>query len=214
MTSLYPNFLQVTLEAIQNPQDDSIWGVAVDTFAFIASTQRGRGPLALYTAETETAIKVLGKFTIQAKTELRVKSLKALAVILSCEETNSEESLNNKWASLAIPNFISVVMAIAKQPFPDLHYAGLDFLTSVAKEKWGMVAMGACPGFMEYVLDRSTESDKTGKELKYDLVNTLATCPYCEEILGASVLLKLKQYVNEGPFYVLTDPASATLEED
>lgn len=214
--TLYPDFLQTVLIAITQPEDEIVWGVALDTFALFGSTVKGREALDLYNEETIVAIKALGQFVMQSKSELRVHSLKALSLIMSCDEGSHDDvsrSLSCQWYLLAVPNFVAVVMVIAKQPFPDLRCASLNFLLTISRWRWGQKEIGACPGFMEYLLDRSTERDKISKELKYSIIRTLAASPHCCDVLGNPIYIKLQQYMREGPFFVVTEPASVATED-
>ena len=183
----------------------------------MCSTQKGREALATKPDKVNRVIKSIGGFILQSRTELRVRSLEAFSLILSCDEGLSdgddEASISYEWVSGALPGFISVAMTIAKQPFPDLRYASLSFLLSVSRWKWGQKEMKGCPGFVEYLLDRKTEGDKKGKEMKYDIIRTMAESPYCEETMEGPVYLKLKQYVREGPFYVVTESSTVAVEE-
>ena len=54
----------------------------------------------------------------------------------------------------------------------------------------------------EFLLDRSTETDKECKEAKYEVVETICASKRCANIFGNQNYLKLRQFVNEGPFYV------------
>ena len=187
----------------------------MDTFALLCSTQKGREALAAKPDKTNLVVKAIGGFVLQSRNELRVRSLEAFSLILSCDEglSDDETSISYKWVSSSLPDFISVAMTIAKQPFPDLRYASLSFLLSVSCWRWGQKEMKACPGFVEYLLDRKTERDKRGKEMKYDIIRTMAKSQYCEETMDGPVYLKLKQYVREGPFYVLTESSTVAVEE-
>ena len=56
-------------------------------------------------------------------------------------------------------------------------------------------------GFLEYLLDRQTESEKEGKELKYDILKTLAQSETSAEVFGKDCYEQICDYVTEGPFY-------------
>lgn len=63
--------------------------------------------------------------------------------------------------------------------------------------------MNSAPGFKEYVLDRTTEHSKESKEGKFELVNILAHSATTGEILGRPYQVKLIEYYNQGPFFIL-----------
>jgi 26S proteasome non-ATPase regulatory subunit 5 len=63
--------------------------------------------------------------------------------------------------------------------------------------------MNAEPGFLEFLLNRSTEKDKEGKEAKFAIIHSI--CENADEAksaLGNVNYLKLRRYINEGLFYV------------
>lgn len=62
--------------------------------------------------------------------------------------------------------------------------------------------MLSSPGFVEYIVDRSVEPDKSSKEAKYELVKALANSKTIAEIFGNQHYLRLRAYLREGPYYV------------
>ena len=61
------------------------------------------------------------------------------------------------------------------------------------------------PGFNEYLLDRSTEKTKEGKESKFEIVKALAESPTTLNIFGQPYYVKLKAFYLQGPLYVQTE---------
>ena len=51
------------------------------------------------------------------------------------------------------------------------------------------------------MLNRGTESEKEGRELKYSIIKTLAQSTTSRDNLGMEYHNKVTQYVAEGPFY-------------
>lgn len=58
------------------------------------------------------------------------------------------------------------------------------------------------PGFVEWVMDRSVGMGKDAKDCKFELVGALLCSSSAKEIFGAHNYLKLKTYLNEGPYYI------------
>ena len=56
-------------------------------------------------------------------------------------------------------------------------------------------------GFLEYMLDRRTEHDKEGKELKYKILKTISKSITAKENIGMDYYERICNYVEEGPFY-------------
>ena len=93
-------------------------------------------------------------------------------------------------------------MSVADQPFPELRVAILLVFQALAFQPWGQTIMNDHPGFREYLLNRSTEKNKEGKEGKYAIIQILADSPTVRDVFGDPYYVQLKTYCSEGPFYV------------
>ena len=206
----YPQFLSLVYQFLPNPHDSTMWSIAVDTFGLLGSKVNTRKALLEQPTDTEQSMKALGNFVSNASTEIRVRSLSAVVQILSCPEPSDEESVNRVWYSLLGAKIFTTLMLIIKQPFPELRHNGFKVLLAMAASEWGQREMNSNGGFLEYLLDRGTEPDKEGKELKFEIVHTMATSLCAESVWGNVDLLKLKKYDREGPFYFPTDTTVAT----
>ena len=60
-------------------------------------------------------------------------------------------------------------------------------------------------GFLEYLLDRKTETEKEGHELKYETIKTLANSSTSQENLGHGFHTNICKYAKQGPFYSESD---------
>ena len=100
-------------------------------------------------------------------------------------------------------SILPILIQIAKQPFVDLRLAAYRCLLELTRSSWALHAMNNEPGFVEFLLNRSTEKDKEGKEAKFAIIQSI--CHDGEEAklaFGNVNYLKLRRYVNEGVFYV------------
>jgi 26S proteasome non-ATPase regulatory subunit 5 len=135
-------------------------------------------------------------------------------MLLSCPEEGRgrkwEESTSLQWFNTLHPKLLTVLMSMAKQPFQDLRLAGLRVLLTMSSFEWGQRQFQEHAGFLEYLLDRSTEHDKEGRELKYEIVHSLVgSGSIAETVFGNVDLLKLRKYDREGPFYSSADTTIA-----
>lgn len=73
---------------------------------------------------------------------------------------------------------------------------------AIASQPWGQRLMTGTPGFMEFILDRSTGQTKEAKDAKFELVGSLVSSSTAAEILGSQHYIRLKTYLREGPYYV------------
>lgn len=206
----YPHFLHLTLEAALSPDDDTVWGVAVDTFGLLASSLSGRALLLSAQDATEKVLRKLGELIAISSSEIRCRSLRAVKMMVSCkEDCDWEVSVSKRWFAKIHQHLFQLLLSIVRQPFADLRLAGLMVVAELSSQEWGQREMQASPGFLEYLLDRSSEPDKEGKELKYELVRTIVGSEYGERLWGNVDMLKMKKYEREGPYYHIGDTTVA-----
>lgn len=206
----YPHFLHFTLEAALSPNDDTVWGVAMDTFGLLASTLSGRTLLISEQGATEQVLHKLGELIAVSSTEIRCRSLGAIKMMVSCnEDSNWEVSISRQWFAKIHHHLLQLLLSIVRQPFADLRLAGLVVLVELSAREWGQKEMQACPGFLEYLLDKNSEPDKDGKELKYEVVYRIIGSECGETLWGKVDMLKMKIYLREGPYYHTGDTTVA-----
>ena len=58
-------------------------------------------------------------------------------------------------------------------------------------------------------MDRKTETDKVGKEQKYEFIVELVRSPFSKEVFDKPFHLRLREYEREGPFFVRAQAAVA-----
>lgn len=205
----YPEFLQTVLSACLSPEEDTQWGVAVDTLGLLGSSQTGREALEMDVSSSRKAVKALGDMLSQGRTEYRVRVLHVFSVFFSCSEECEGGWTSEQWFRHIHANPLSVVMSILKQPFDDLCTGGLRFLLALAPHEWGQKELSGHPGLLEYLLDRRVNLSKTGKELKFDVVHSLVNTSTAEGSFGSPNFLKLRKYYREGPFFATGEQAVA-----
>jgi 26S proteasome non-ATPase regulatory subunit 5 len=208
----YPQFLHVTLEAVLSPDDDTVWGVAVDTFGMLVSTPSGRTLLISKQGITDQVLRKLGELIAVSSSDIRCRCLRVVKMMLSCEEDCKEEvSTTQQWFGKIHHHLLQLLLSIVRQPFADLRVAGLLVLMELSAQEWGQGEMHASPGCLEYLLDRNSEPDKDGKELKYEIVCRMVSSDCGERVWGKADMLKMRSYQREGP-YCHTSSTSVAIE--
>ena len=149
---------------------------------------------------------MLGSLITSASSEVRVTCMDAMSVLFACPKGYNEdlaiESSYEKFYSGLGENFTATLYSVGKQPFSDLRCAMLKVLASLVMWKWGQEKIRSVPGFIEFLLDRSTEVDKAAKELRHSVIHKLAISTTSEIIFGALTHRKIREYDQEGPYYV------------
>uniref|UniRef100_A0A8C6KNB0 26S proteasome non-ATPase regulatory subunit 5 n=1 Tax=Nothobranchius furzeri TaxID=105023 RepID=A0A8C6KNB0_NOTFU len=193
----YPAFLNKALEMALDP-DPAMIGVGLDTLGLLGSTVEGKQVLQK-TGGLEAFLASSGA------NELRVRSLDAISQLLTLQPEQQTEdllSLTESWFHLLSNKPMDMIRDISTQPFPELHCAALRIFTAIASQPWGQRMMINNPGFMEFILDRSTGQTKEAKDAKFELVGSLVSSSTSAEILGSQNYIRLKMYLKEGPYYV------------
>ena len=210
ITRQYPEFLRTTLSACLSPEDETQWGVAVDTLGLLGSTPAGREALEQCGDLSHEAFKVLGGIVAEGRSDLRVRVLRSLVLFFSCsEETKASGWNSEQWFHHLHTTPLAIIMSLLKQPFDDLSTGGLEFLQAVAPHEWGQRELSGHPGILEYLLDRHVSLSKTGKEIKFGVVQALVNSTTAETCFGSPNFLKLRKYYREGPFFVTGEQALA-----
>ncbi|XP_054974565.1 26S proteasome non-ATPase regulatory subunit 5 [Sorex araneus] len=209
----YPVFVEKVFEMTES-QDPTMIGVAVDTVGILGSNVEGKQVLHKTGTRFERLLMKIGYQAKNASTELKIRCLDAISSLLYLppeQETEDLLRMTESWFSSLSRDSLELFRGISNQPFSELRCAALKVFTAIANQPWAQKLMINSPGFVEYVMDRSVERDKASKDAKYELVKALANSKTIAEIFGNPNYLRLRTYLNEGPYYV--KPVSVTAVE-
>ncbi|XP_072518734.1 26S proteasome non-ATPase regulatory subunit 5 [Salminus brasiliensis] len=200
----YPAFLNMVFAMAMNP-DPTQTPVALDTIGLLGGTVEGKQVLHKTGEQFRSVLKRMSLLATDEATELRVRSLEAIAQLLTLpveQQTDDLLLLTESWFSSLSSKPMEMIRDMSTQPFPELHCSALRIFTAIACQKWGQRLMMSTPGFAEWVVDRSVGKGKEAKDCKFELVGALLSTSSIREIFGAPNYLKLKTYLEEGPYYV------------
>ncbi|CAG8617883.1 13141_t:CDS:10 [Dentiscutata erythropus] len=107
------------------------------------------------------------------------------------------------------PTPIMSLVSNVKHGIEELRMCSFAILQKVALHPWGKTEMTNSHEFIDYIIDRSTESTYKGKEWKFAIIQTLYESPDAETLIAPNILEKFRQYLHEGPFYVKSKTAVA-----
>uniref|UniRef100_A0A3Q1FU04 26S proteasome non-ATPase regulatory subunit 5 n=1 Tax=Acanthochromis polyacanthus TaxID=80966 RepID=A0A3Q1FU04_9TELE len=200
----YPVFQNKVFEMALDP-DPVMIGVALDTLGLLGSTVEGKQVLQKTGEKFKSVLLRMSQLASSGATELRVRSLDAISQLLTLQPEQQTEdllALTESWFHLLSNQPMDMIRNISTQPFPELHCGALRIFTAIAAQPWGQKLMISTPGFMEFILDRSTGQTKEAKDAKFELVGSLASSSTAAEVLGSQNYIRLKTYLREGPYYV------------
>ncbi|EQC25021.1 hypothetical protein SDRG_17098 [Saprolegnia diclina VS20] len=149
-------------------------------------------------------------------TVLEVKSncFMALATILARPTTLSTTVVPDETATIwtlhqslfralggGRPSTMHLLMDCLRQPFDAIRIAVYTLLQAVVAQghPWGLQTLLAYGGFVEYLLDRSTEPTKTTREWKFALVDGILASPH-KALLGKQQRTDLDTFFALGPY--------------
>ena len=125
------------------------------------------------------------------------------------DQTEELLSITQSWYSSLAANTLDFVMKQCQQPFLQLRCSALTFLRILANQPWGQHNLNNFAAFHEYILNRSTETAKQGKDGKFEIVKTLVESPTAMDIFGRVYFLKLREYYNDGAYFVKAESSVA-----
>ncbi|XP_077442488.1 26S proteasome non-ATPase regulatory subunit 5 [Vanacampus margaritifer] len=200
----YPVFQDKVFE-MASDTDPTMVGVAMDTLGLLGSTVEGKQVLHKTGDKFKSVMLRMSQLAIAGATELRVRCLEAISHLLTLQPEQQTEdllALTESWFRLLSKQPIDMFRDISTQPFPELHCGALRVFTAIAAQPWGQRLMVSTPGFMEFILNRSTGQSKEAKDAKFELVGSLLSSSSAAEILGSQNYISLKSYQREGAYYV------------
>lgn len=165
--------------------------------------------------------KVMNNAIRTASSDLRIRCLDGLCAIFKASplqlDVETLTAVQEFWyvpSSGSLPSTAELVWKVAREPFQDVRCAALKALAAIAA--WPLICreLVALPGFAEYALNRSTESEKLCKEAKFKLVANIAHSEIAGTYLGISVWSKFRDYVSQGPLFVQPESAVKTDKPD
>ncbi|KAK8771714.1 26S proteasome non-ATPase regulatory subunit 5 [Amblyomma americanum] len=202
----YPQVLGFIFESVQS-DEPTYQVVAAETVGIISSTIQGKRVLQSHEDQMSRYLKTLRQRIESGKVDFKVRYLGALSNVLHIQDRSCEdlERLTEHWFGLLGQEPMKMLLSLCRQPFPELRCAALAVVAEVARTAWGQAMLSVQPGFLEYLLDRSTEADKQGKEAKFAIVACLAQAP--PRGFAADDWQRIRTVYHEGPFYAAADAA-------
>ncbi|XP_012232422.1 26S proteasome non-ATPase regulatory subunit 5 [Linepithema humile] len=200
--SRYPVIITALFEVIDSG-DQNILGPALDTLGFVSASIEGKYALQALGDTMVGALKKIAEIVQRMPTDLRIRGLNNLALILEVKQVNQDNrilSLTKLWFDSLCDDPLSMIVAICRQPFADIRQAGLEVLAVISSQVWGQEYISVYPGLIEFLLDRNIELFKECKDAKYEVVKCLSQAE--RDVFDADIMQKFKQFVNEGPYYV------------
>jgi len=199
----YPVVLSALVNMVQS-DDFTSQSIAFETIGYIGVSLEGKTALVEMGNKMLECIEKLELLIKDSPTEVKIRAMNALASLIKLDKENQNVemlSLTESWFR-RVPSTMSLITSIVKQPFLDLRLAVYQLLIVMAGQPWGRGMVMRQPGFCEFLMDRSGERDKRGREERFRVLEAIVESREAKEILGPEMDLQMKQFLKEGPHFV------------
>ena len=166
--------------------------------------------------------------------DLKLSALRSLSLLLTIDGSDlnghAVTQIIEDWFKGLSNSTVTVTTALftmAQEPFLDHRLGSLEVIRVMCLHQFGQKELanlgqsssfpfgqeqpvvnnlpGGHKTFTDYLITRSTEFSKEGKESKFAIVSELIISPFTITTFGRENYMKLKQYFKEGPFFVSTN---------
>lgn len=201
-----PKYENTTNSLFENivSEDPSIRCLCAETIAFIGAKPEGLKILNSNPDRLKRCVRVMAKMIMNPGEDdyIRSRTAASLSSMFDhCYQDVEVSMICEKLFRQIDQHPISYLFKLAQQPFSELRYCSLKLLAAVSRYSWAEQDFVLCAGFLEYLLDRKTETEKQGHELKYEIIKNLSLSQTSKDNLGIDYYEKLIKYTKQGPFY-------------
>lgn len=205
----YPQILERIFNYF-NSDNQTLLLCALD---FVAALARGGHPSRsmLYTRHNQfktVCLNRLGSLLNCSDTNTKVRALQCIIDLLEIhDEDPKDESIQ-----LAETIYSCIIegegkmtlclLALCRQPFTDVRIHAMMVISIIANHQWGQVELANDKSFVTWLLDRSTEVCKEGKENKFEILKAIAKSPTSSRTFGPQDYMKIRADFKNGPFHV------------
>jgi 26S proteasome non-ATPase regulatory subunit 5 len=193
--------------------DPNLIFCSIDAFANIASKNSGKKILERHPVLVQNYLEKIGFLLRSGNTDFKTRALASLSKVLQISESdpNGEvTALTESWfRQLFSDRAMSLLLSLCKEPFLEIKLEAFECVRVLATHIWGQKELAAFPGFLDYILNRSTEFSKEGKESKYNIVRELVSSPFIGLSFAPEAVQRLRKFYSEGPYFVASETAVA-----
>lgn len=216
LRQMFADFVPLLFNLVLNGDqggDRSIQLTAVDTLALIAHTPDGKVLLAQSGDRFFEVLKVLNRLTTNSDVKCQLAAISALSAIMQNKKTSRQsecEDLTSQWFESTTN--MSHVVSLCKQPHPQVKVAAFNLLEAISCNQWGVKSMSEHPSFVEFLLDRTADTNVDVKQARFDLIRWISNLSSTPTTFGNREYLEFRKYVQQGVHYVPTQLHVATEE--
>ena len=202
----YPGVLNKIVDYCLS-EDYQLLDYAVD---FIAGLGRsgfsGRRVLYSHPKFKERCLPKLGSTIVGSDTVLKSRTLRCITDLLELHEDDPREESSKLSESTYSKisegerKMTSQILKLCMVPIVEIRLGAMSVLAAVAVQTWGQKELASHSAFIDWILDRTTEFCKEGKEMKFEILKSLVKSPTTSSIFGGENYMKLRSDYKNGPY--------------
>ena len=175
--------------------------LAIESVAFLCQSNEGKSSLA---DRMSIFLDTIVMMVNGSHNDLKSRAIIALNEIMQVNGSdpgNKATELTKIWyvhldsSDCGLDRFMKFVL----EPFIDVRIPAINFIRILATSLWGQKLLSEYPGFLDYLLDRSTETCKEGRDAKFEIVCELAMSPFVRISFPPESVLRIRGYLKDGP---------------
>lgn len=202
----YPQVLNKIIDYCLS-DNNQLLDYAVD---FIAGVGRagyaGRLVLFNHPQFKEKCLTKLGSTIISSDTLLKSRTLRCITDLLELHEEDPKEDSSKLSESIynniieGEHNMTTQLLKLCKVPIVEIRLGAMSVLAVMAVQVWGQKELATHSNFIEWILDRTTEYCKEGKETKFEILKSLVKSPTTSRVFGGENYMKMRSDYKNGPY--------------
>lgn len=153
----------------------------------------------------------LGSIITCSDTSIKARTLQCITDLLELHDDDPEEEsskLSEEWYKSIVPGegrMTSSLLSLCRQPFVEVKTNAMQVIVAIADQVWGQKELANQSTFLPWLLNRSTETCKEGKEAKFNILQTLVKSPTTSRVFRGEEYMKMRSDFKNGPFHVELD---------
>lgn len=143
--------------------------------------------------------------------DLRLECLKSWSCLFAADTAQLnqneylilESEMGSLYAKAKIngKSLLSICLTLAKSAFEEERIAAYALMKSLSMHSWSVHEIYASSDYIRFLMDRSSEAEKKGKEWRYAIIQTLVLSANTFKI-DHPVVQVLKTYIKDGPYFI------------
>lgn len=179
---------------------------------FIAAIGRGgyiaRKVLDKHPKFYDNCLKQLGHAIISSDSLIKSRTLRCICDLLELHDDDPKEEasqLCEKFYFAIIDGqhkMTNQLLSLCRVPFMEIRINAMLVVAAIADQIWAQRELESHPNFLKWLLDRSSEACKEGKEAKFTILKTLVKSRTTPRFFKGEDYLKMRADFKNGPFHV------------